>query len=192
MAKFIYFFLAALAVQAVVARPKKTPPTEKTGLEQFMENVDTVRKDIEATIKKVLPGNKDIDKALVDVSKAFATTVEKGTRDLTEQADKNKPVIEKLVKEASERISESVAYIKGLVGEDTVKKGEEVRKHVETNINNIFAEGKKVEEALMPSLEHAQEGMKKVAEDFFGMLKSAGERLKADLDKAIAEQAPKH
>ncbi|KAK5638333.1 hypothetical protein RI129_012628 [Pyrocoelia pectoralis] len=194
MAKFIYFFIAALAVQAVLARPKKTPATqsEKTGLEQFMENFDSIRKEVEETIKKVLPGNKDINKALVDVSQTFAATVEKGTRELTEQADKNKPLVEKMVKEASDKITQSISYIKSLVGEDVVKKGEDVRKNVEANINTIFAEGKKVEEALKPSMEHAQENVKKFASDFFEMLKTAGERFKADLDKAVAERTPKH
>ena len=51
---------------------------------------------------------------------------------------------------------------------------------------------KKVEDAIKPSIEHAQENVKKFATNFFQELATAGERLRADIDKAIAEKGAKH
>ena len=191
MAKFVYFFIAALTFSAVLAKPKKVT-TEKPAIEQFFQNVETARKDVEASLQKVLPDSKEVNKAILDMSKTFATTVEQGTKDLNEQTEKNKPIIQNLIKEASSKISESVAFIKGLVSDDVAKKGEEIRKNVESHIKIIFAEGKKVEDAIKPTLEHAHENIKQFATNFFQELASAGERLKADIDRTIAEKNAKH
>ncbi|KAK4878487.1 hypothetical protein RN001_010993 [Aquatica leii] len=188
MAKYVSFFVIAFLCSDAFGAPRKNSLQQEAGVKELIKQVDTVRKEVEQSIKKALPDSQEVTNTLINVSKTFASAVEKGAKDLSESADKNKDMINNVIQDVSKGLSDSVKYIKGLAGDDVATKSQEVKAALQSHLDNIFASGKKIEEAIKPHLNQAQEHLKTFANTFFKDLAAAGEQLKADIDKAIESQ----
>uniref|UniRef100_A0A1Y1N302 Apolipophorin-III n=1 Tax=Photinus pyralis TaxID=7054 RepID=A0A1Y1N302_PHOPY len=182
MAKFVILLVATVVLQVALAKPK--PASQDIHFDQFVGNMNTMGKDFAETFKNAMPAKNDVNNALVSASKTFSETVEQGSKSLSEHIETNKPLVEKLVKETAGKISEKVAYAKGVV-ESARSKGQLVKEVIDSNIKSLLAEGRKIEAELQPHIAHAKEHLAKLAGSFFNVLKTAGERFRADIAKAL-------
>ncbi|KAF5293063.1 hypothetical protein FQR65_LT11055 [Abscondita terminalis] len=185
-------YASILVIAVLCAGVSGAPQNQaKNGINNFLDQVDAVRKDVEHTIKQHLPDTQEVTNVLINVSKDFAVSIEKGVKDLSEQVQNNK-VVDNIVQDLSKGISNSVNFLKGLAGEDATKKGEEIKKSLQTHLDNILEGGKKLQEALQPQLEKTQDQIKSFTGNFIQEFASAGERLKSEIDKAIDAHKAKH
>ncbi|XP_031331238.1 uncharacterized protein LOC116161895 [Photinus pyralis] len=196
--KFAYFVVAALAFQVASARPRSQDVDfgqfigdnlldsvlQKGELDKFTGNMDTMRKEVSETVKNSLPSMENVNKALVDASKSVADTIEQGTNSFNEYFDKNKPLIEKLVKGTSAKVASQVAYVKGVVV-DAAHKGEAVRAAIKANCNALMQEVEMFGKSMEPHFAEARDHASKLAGTFFGVLRTAAERFRNDITKVL-------
>lgn len=198
--KFAYLVVAALVFQVASARPKTKDidfgqfiednlldSVQKGELDKFTGNMDTMRKEVAETIKNSMPSMENVNKALVDASKNVADAIEQGSKSFREHFDANKPLIDKMVQEASGKVASQVAYVKG-VAVDAAHKRDAVRNAIKANYNTLLEEVGKFGKSIEPHLAEARDHASKLAGNFLKVLGTAAERFRNEITKVL--QAP--
>ncbi|XP_045468718.1 uncharacterized protein LOC123676668 [Harmonia axyridis] len=151
MVKYIAVVLVAIvALQAALVSARATAPAEPNVFDTLAADARKAVKDFaDATGLSSLSSEKVISTIETDAKKVAANLdafVEKVKKDL----DAKKPEIEKVLKSVEAELTKTSDSLKKLVGPDTTKKAEELKKTFDKNLNEAIEQVNKVVKAVEP------------------------------------------
>ncbi|CAH0549294.1 unnamed protein product [Brassicogethes aeneus] len=168
--------LACLLVISVNAKPKKAEPTE---METLAQNTQKMVDDLTATLKKDMPDSKKVVDVIKTNTDALAANVQSVVTTMNKNIKAHEGDIQKSITKIQTDLESASKSLKTALGEDTVKKAQEVKENFDKTIKEAMQTAQKM-------MANAEPEIKKTAKTMFDGLMDIAKKVNKELTDNLA------
>ncbi|XP_018335961.1 putative leucine-rich repeat-containing protein DDB_G0290503 [Agrilus planipennis] len=152
-----------------------------------------IANSLSKTIKDSLPDSAQVTNVLKDQSQQFADNVKNIVNQLQSGLNENKGVVDDAIKQASQKLSETVKSLQNAAGPEVTARATEIKQKLDENVKSVAQEIDTLVKAVQPQLNEAGERVSSLTKNVLNEFVESARKLQTKVNEAVNNsQAKKH